>query len=489
MVLGLHPWLENIFRRTGQEIGAAALPIAGSASLAARPLATIAKEGALTVGSGVGAGAAQNVFGDDNALGDVAGQVAGMAAVGGLANAPRLLTPNPIRDPERLQAVKTLADEGVSTTAGQATGNKRLQYMESEVGGDTAAAITGQQAEQYTSATLRRAGINAPRATPEVMDAAFTRIGNDFDDAIAGTTMPLDQQMATEIMGVLSDYNDFVPGGMQAPVVKNVVEGLSQHLSSTGMLDGATYQAYRSQIDKAARGAGANPYLQDALYGIRDAMDGAVERGLSQTNPELVDTWKQARNQYRNLLVIEKAASRGGENVALGLITPQNLRQAVEQQNTRMYVRGQGDFADLARAGNIAMPQLPNSGTAPRAAARMAAQLPLGLGAGAYLASGGDGGIAAMSALGGTVAPAIAGKVGEKAVMNRWVQAYLANQMVPIGPAASAPATRPNNFQELMDIIASGVEGIPVGPVAGAAAQGQIDPSDDAVMRLLEASR
>ena len=35
-------------------------------------------------------------------------------------------------------------------------------------------------------------------------------------------------------------------------------------------------------------------------------------------------------------------------------------------QNRRAYARGQGDFADLARAGEGVMKPLPNSGTAPR---------------------------------------------------------------------------------------------------------------------------
>lgn len=430
--------METIFRRTGQEIGATAVPVLGTASRAARPAVAAVKDLGIATGSGVGAGIANYMTGDDDTVraifGDMAGQVVGGVGAAGLMGAARrAITPFP-NQPIREGMAESLSSEGVDLTAGQRTGNKGLQYAESELGGAGAANMMEQQAEQFTQSTLTRAGIDAPRATPDVIDAAHARIGADFDQVAAQSTMTLDQQLATDIMGTLNDYDNFVPAGMQAPIIRHVVEGLSNRLNTSGMLDGATYQAYRTQLDSAARGAGANPYLQEALYGIRNAMDDAVERGLAQTNPDLVPVWQGARNQYRNLIVIENAASRAGENAAMGLISPANLRNALVQQGKRSYVRGEGDFADLARSGVATMTPLPNSGTAPRMAVRgVTAGIPSALGA---LAGNNLGG--APGALAGLAVGAAAPRVAGAAIMSKPMQAYLGNQVLrPSGQPAS----------------------------------------------------
>jgi len=430
--------METIFRRTGQELGASAVPVLGTASRAARPAVAAVKDLGIATGSGVGAGVANYMTGDDETVraifGDMAGQVVGGVGAAGLMGAARrAITPFPSQR-TRQGMTETMANEGVDLTAGQRTGNKGLQYAESELGGAGAANAMEQQAEQFTQSALSRAGINAPRATPEVIDAAHARIGADFDQVAAQSTMTLDQQLATDVMGTLNDYDNFVPAGMQAPVIRHVVEGLSDRLNTTGMLDGPTYQAYRTQLDTAARGAAANPYLQDALYGIRNAMDDAVERGLAQTNPDLVPVWQQARNEYRNLIVLEDAASRAGESAALGLISPANLRNAVVQRGKSSYMRGNGDFADLARAGTATMTPLPNSGTAPRMAVRgVTAGIPGALGALAGNDLGGTPGALAGLAVGAAV-PRVAGA----AIMSKPVQAYLGNQLLrPSGQTAS----------------------------------------------------
>jgi hypothetical protein len=279
---------------------------------------------------------------------------------------------------------------------------------------------------------LKRVGENAPRATPEVMDQAFTRIGQQFDDLAARNTLRMDPQFGQEIGRVVREYAELVPETAQAPVVRNLVTDLvTRAQKSGGVIPGATYQTFRSRLDRLARGARTDPQLSETLLGIRNALDNGMERSIQATgNVADVAAWREARNQYRNMIVLEKTVTGAGEGAAMGAVSPAKLRQALVGQNKRSYARGKGDFAELARAGEAVLRPLPDSGTASRAASRA---IPAAL-AGSMM---GPPGMAA-GAIAGVAAPAVAGR----AAMSRPVQGYLANQLAAGGGQMSDAARR-----------------------------------------------
>lgn len=416
---------KQVVRRVGQEFGAAAIPALGAAGRAARPIQMLAGEAALTAGSGAGAAAAEQVA-PDNPFAELLGQVGGALGVSGATRAAkRAITPFDT-DPARAAAAGMLGREGVELTAGQQTGNKGLQYAESELGGGTAQGMTERQAEQFTSAALNRAGIRANRASPEVMDNAFTTIGAQFDDLAQRSSMPLDRELGQELSDAINDYRDLVPEPMRAPVVENSIAAMINAAQGGAMVPGAAYAALRSRIDRLARGAAKDPQMSDALYGIRNAMDNAVERYLAQADPGALNAWRQARGDYRNMLVLERAAQTGGENAALGLISPAQLRSAVQNiYGKRSFVRGRPDLSRLAQAGQATMTPLPQSGTAPRAAVQaVKGALPF---AGAALGGGGTLGLGALAgAAAGAALPAIAGR----AMLSGPGRRYLANRVI-----------------------------------------------------------
>lgn len=351
--------------------------------------------------------------------------------------ARRVVTPFPA-SPERLSAADVLAREGVDLTAGQRTGSDKLRYMESELGGLGGQQFMERQGDQFTRAALSRAGVDANRATPEVMDQAFTRIGQQFDDLAANHTLLADRQMWDEFSDVLRHYAELVPEASRAPIVRDTMQNLVD-TRRQGMT-GESYQALRSRLDKAARTASRDPQLSEALFGMRNSLDDAMERSIAASAPDDVGAWREVRNQYRNMLVLEKAASGAGENAALGIISPSQLRNATVQQSRRGYARGRGDFAELARSGEAAMKPLPQSGTSPRMNAKN-----LGMGIATMLggAAGGaatQGNPAAMIAgmLAGSAVPAMAGK----AMLSGPGRAYLGNQLVGPGGGAGPNATR-----------------------------------------------
>ncbi len=344
------------------------------------------------------------------------------ALAGGVAPAlaRRAITPLPISQ-ERQRLVETLRNEGVDLTAGQSSGRKGLQYMESELGGGRVGNIMEQQGEQFTRAALSRAGINADRATPQVIDQGFTRLGNEFDGLAARNNVPPDARLATEVASTVTDYANLVPPAARAPVIQNLANDMVT--AAQRGLPGPQYQAYRSRLETMARKA-TDPHLRDALRGMREALDDAMERNLAATGSPDLGAWREVRNQYRNMIVIEQAATGAGSEAAQGIISPSHLRNAtVTKHGKRNYARGQGDFADLARAGEATMKPLPQSGTAPRTAARaMGTSVPTLIGA----ALGYGAGPMEMIA-GGLTGAAVPYAMG-RALLSGPARRYLSNQ-------------------------------------------------------------
>lgn len=331
-----------------------------------------------------------------------------------------------VSSPERMAAVSTLAREGVDTTAGQKTGSDALRYAEAEIGGRKAADMVDRQGEQFTRAALKRAGISANRATPDVIDSAFNTIGKKFDDLASRNQIVPDAKLARDLGDSVKEYFSLVPESQRAPIIMEMIRDIGARLSA-GPLEGAAYQSARSRLDRLARSAARDPQLQQALYGIRNALDDGMQRSIAASkNTADLGAWQVARKQYRNLLTIEKASTAAGEKAAQGIISPSSLRNAtVTSQGRRNYARGSGDFAALARAGESVMKPMPNSGTAGRLNAQ---NLGLGLagliGAGAGTATG-DPMNALVGAGAGLMAPRMAGRV----MMSPTMQKYLANQL------------------------------------------------------------
>ncbi len=359
--------------------------------------------------------------------------------VGGMAPSMIGRAISPVRvDPQRTQQAATLAAEGVPVTAGQVSGSKPLRYAESVAidtpfAGGRAGAVMDQQAERFTQAALRRAGIDAPRAEPQVINAAFDRIGATFDNAASAIQVPLARAnqsgrlafdpIVRRVRDVAANYERTTQPSLASPLPRNIADDLQQLATTAANMDGRTYLRWRSELGTAARGA-QDPATRQALYDIQRALDTSAEAFLRRSPQpgmaQRADQLRGARNQYRNLLVIEKAATSAGENAALGLISPSALRNATVQQGRRAYARGQGDFGNLARAGEAIMKPLPNSGTGPRVGVQLMGSA-VGAGIGSMFGGPAGGMIGALAPMAGQ---AMIGRT----TMSPLMQAYLQNQ-------------------------------------------------------------
>jgi hypothetical protein len=356
-------------------------------------------------------------------------RVGGALVGGALPNvAARGLTPAP-SSATRQNAVQTLRNEGVTDlTAGQITGANPLRWTEAAIL-DTP--LTGarlpnkleRQAEQFTGAALKRAGITGTRATPDVIDQGFQQLGTRFDELANASQATITVSDAKRITGALREYEKLTPPASQVPYIREIVNDIG---GIAGMpISGEVYQRYRSVIERVARGTQA-PEVASALREIRNVLDDAVERGLQ---PQMQGQWREARTQYRNLLTVSRAAGAAGENAANGLISPAQLSAAAKAtQGRRNFERGRGELANLGRAGEAVMKQMPQSGTAPRMMAMQVGQTVAGGAAGA-MAGGGD---PTATGLGAVLPWLVRGAAG-RAIMSPAAQRYLANQAVPGG--------------------------------------------------------
>lgn len=380
-------------------------------------------------------------------------RAAGALAGGQLPNAAMRVATPMTNDVSRAAQVATLQREGVtSLTAGQKSGRNSLRWAESVTqdtpfSGGRASKMMTDQAEQFTSAVLRRAGINSNRATPDVLDGAYTSIGQQFDDLAARNVLKTDRGLIKELKAAWDDYSYVTPESQRAPVVQKILTDIWEPLTVQGSLPGPAYQSLRSQLEKMSRSTRmSNPELSQALGNIRGALDDAMGRSVS---PKDAAQWKQIRGQYKNLVAIEKAATGAGENAALGLISPSALRNAVKQQNQRSYARGKGDLSEIARAGEAIMKPLPQSGTAPRAAAQATFN--------SLAALGGNSVAGIPGALAGVAAPAISARV----LMSRPMQNYLSNQRMT-GPIAAYEANQLNALMRAPQAAQQAVEHQPL---------------------------
>jgi hypothetical protein len=339
-----------------------------------------------------------------------------------LVNPARIMTPLEAT-PTKRAAVDVLEREGVtSLTAGQRTGNKSLQYLESAAShapgaGGGAARIEHEGQQQFTEAAMRRAGAGA-EATPEVLAANQRRLGNAFEDLSARNNLVPDNAFVNDIVDAAANYRR-VPDSQQRAMVQGYIDDIIDHVNN-GQMPGPQYQEMRSRLSRQANGLRqTDPTLSEALRDMRNALDNAMARSISPADRE---AWQTARREYGAQKVLETAASRAGEVTAEGQITPANLRNTISAQNRGAYARGEGDFNELARAGVQVMTPLPNSGTAQRANAF-------------HLLNAG--------LLG--VPQAAAGRI----VMSPPVQSYLSNQLMN-GALPNSPAARRALMVELL---------------------------------------
>lgn len=369
-------------------------------------------------------------------------RMAGAFAGGMLPNtAARAVTPAPA-NAARQGAVQTLEREGVtSLTAGQRTGNERLRWIEDAAdmvpgGGAKAKAMGENAAKQFTSAALRRAGVNSNLAKADVIDDAFTTLGDKFNALSSRYDMIQSKRLVADLNKVLDDYNAVTAEPFRTPIIKKAIDDFVTNRSMVrggASIPGKVYQNTRSMLSKQIPALKrSDPNAMIAVREIMNALDRGMEFSIRLKNPNDAGAFKQTRTEYRNLLAIEDAVSRAGEAAASGVITPAALSAAAKRQDKRAYVRGKHDLGNLSRAGiEAGLTPLRSSGTAERSFAQGVISTPSsalgGIGLGGAWLSGAD----PTMMLAGAVVPPLVRAATARGLMSGMAQRYFANQRIP----------------------------------------------------------
>jgi hypothetical protein len=314
-------------------------------------------------------------------------------------------------------------------SAGQRTGSPLLSWMESGaqsmLGGRRMAQTQQKSAEQFTAATLRRAGVDGTRATQDVMDNAFTALGQRYEQMGRAANVVGDRMFPKRLHDIVTKYHDRSSNAMRVPLVEKMANEISKLASRPGGMTGQQYNAFRSQLRSAERGLKNDPLAKTAINRLVEALDVQMVRSAPrELRTQVAGYMRNTNDQYRALLAIADAAADSG------LVTPAQLKIALKKQSKRGYARGRRDLDRLANAGEQVIKPLPSSGTAERSMAQTIIKAPAsavggGFGAGTFM-MGAD----PLTALATAAVPLATQVATTRRLTNPTIQRWLANQQV-----------------------------------------------------------
>lgn len=393
---------------------------------------------------GAGMGAIQPVATGESRAANTA--LGGVAGIGGQAigrGIGRVLKPvQSALSPEEQALAAVAKTEGIKLTAGQATGSRPLQTMESVMENlplTAAPQLAGREAQQraFTAAALKRAGMSGDVASAPAMLAQKQALGGRIGQIADQNVLDFNQGLTTRLADVVDDAAQHLPGDASAKVASAVDKILAQ-VTKTGEMSGTNYQGWREPLrGLASEGGAASRYFGK----IRAALDESFRDQLQGATKAEVETLSR---QYANLKTIINAMGGAGNLPAKGQIAPSQLGGAVGRAMGREgRALGRGDLNELSRAGQLFVrEQIPNSGTPQRLFMQNLVTGNVGniggglAGAGAGYYSGGTPESAALGGLlgvgGGLMAPRAI-----QALMNSGVgQSYLRNGLLSLSPEA-----------------------------------------------------
>ena len=301
-------------------------------------------------------------------------------AVGGPLSGLEAATGNVARsaiEPGTAQLAQMARDTyNIPIRAGQITGNRILRTADSvlkSVPLSGHGAVDDDAIAAWITAVSHEMGENSPVITPQVMNAARTRIGNTLDDIGARTTLQLDQP-ALDRLTDISTRAAQPESGLDERQIAQVRAHVDKILDIAGTNDGAIPGPVYQNLTKQGETLHSLQNSQSpvsANFGneIRSTLDGMLDRSVS---PEDAAALRQARSQWKVMKTIEpltlRADAVGGVTPSTGGISPAGLRAAVNKSYPRAaYAEpGQLPLNDLANIGQRFLKEQASSQTSER---------------------------------------------------------------------------------------------------------------------------
>lgn len=362
----------------GAKLLAPLLPAGSAPEIAARAIGNTPPS---VIAASAAGGAAENPIAEQvpERLQPIARVGANLAA-GGLTSGVEAAAGNAARSAPDIGTAE-LADMARNTynipvRAGQITDNRLIRTADSvlkSVPFSGHGAVDDDAQLALNRAVSQTMGEDSNKITPEVMNAARTRIGGVMNDIGARTNLALDQP-ALDRLTDISDRAGLAESGLDERQTNQVRAHVDKILDiagqNGGIVPGDVYQNMTRQGETLHSLQNSNsPTAANLGNEIRRTLDGMLDRSVA---PEDADALRQARGQWKAMRTIEPLTLRadvvGGASPATGDIIPSQLRGAVNKSYGRAAFAepGQLPLNDLANIGQRFMKELNSSQTSER---------------------------------------------------------------------------------------------------------------------------
>lgn len=256
--------------------------------------------------------------------------------------ARRILTPR-TASAERTADTSILRKAGVKgLSAGEKTGNENLAATEQKFGLKNPA--QGQFQRWATSLT----GVPSDKIDKAYFAKAKPAVSNEFERLANNTQMP----NSVGLQGQLTNFQHKYSSAINSDATKaaNAELGRINAVMQKGHMTGQEYQALRSQLGSAAYSAdGATARM---YYELRNTLDDAMDQHLRSSNHPDAGKWSQARDRFRALETIERAALKNTDSFARGEVSPSQLSKAARDIYGDAFTTGKDPFSKVTDAAS-----------------------------------------------------------------------------------------------------------------------------------------
>lgn len=258
---------------------------------------------------------------------------------------------------------KAAQSKGIPLDAADLTGSKPLTTMRDVMSqlpltADKQAQIQALKQGAFNKAVAGTFGSSDEALTPAALQAARSRIGQQFTDLSARNAANVGDDVVSKIGALIDESNRYSTPDVSR-VVSNLADDILSRVDESGQLPGKAYRALDSQMGKIAR-TSSNGDIRNAVGALRDTLREAMDSSISSADKT---AWQEARRQYANLLRVAPLAAKS----ETGDVSGRALLSAALKGSKSSAFTGGGELGELGRIGKAFIAeQTPNSGTAQR---------------------------------------------------------------------------------------------------------------------------
>jgi len=296
------------------------------------------------------------------------GGTAGAVGAGVIKGAGALAEPvtNALSDVGQ-KAVKTLRDAGVPVDVAQATGSAFLNrtkaaLMDNPFTAGKEEAFAATQKAAYNKAIAKTMGEDATAITPDVIQKAKDRLGENYNQIASRNKVILDEDLQAHLNSI-KDRAEQVLTKENFPTIDKAINNIvNKANANNGQLDGQQYQAIKEVLDDISAGGGREArYAKDLKEALLSGLSRSAEASGNKADVALL---KETNRQYSNMKKIEDVVLKNPQ----GDVSPSLLSNSLATKGKRYSIyQDDPELANLARAGKLVLEQkLPNSGTMAR---------------------------------------------------------------------------------------------------------------------------